>query len=209
MHSRIILGQIWPIVVVARKLLSLSLPFDLFNFLPRTGKTKAIRTFLRSVLNWLQDNKPCSSVQATRNCSLTSLKNLLKVHADHSQFLTVLGAKLLVLALWSDEYAQFEYRKKQYRIVTLRVLNSPIVEDFLVGVFPSGMCFWLASSDFSRHLTVGNLPQSHCPWPVSTWTWNHRNSQWHSAAPHWFCSCDCWWQQGDPDSCWLARCAVV
>ena len=46
---------------------------------------------------------------------------------------------MLLLALWSDEYAQFEYRKKQYRLVTLRILNSPIVEDFFVGVFPSGI----------------------------------------------------------------------
>jgi len=53
-----------------------------------------------------------------------------------------LDAKLLVLSLWSDEYAQFEYRGKMYRLVTMRILNTTTIRDFVIGAFPAGTGFF-------------------------------------------------------------------
>lgn len=43
--------------------------------------------------------------------------------------------------LWSDEYLQFEYRGKQYRMLTMRIANSRKVKDRWIGLFPAGMIF--------------------------------------------------------------------
>lgn len=75
-------------------------------------------------------------VEALQQRFATDLQNGITFYCTCTK---AAGAKLLLLAIWSDEYAQFEYRKKQYRIVTLRVLNSPVIEDHFIGIFPEGM----------------------------------------------------------------------
>jgi hypothetical protein len=63
--------------------------------------------------------------------------------------------KLLLLSVWSDEYAQFEYRKKQYRIATLRILNAGTIEDLIIGAFPSGtMMITKSGAELCRDISL-------------------------------------------------------
>lgn len=50
----------------------------------------------------------------------------------------ITAAKLIYVSIWSDEYLQFEYRSKLYRIVLCRFLNCHTIVDHPLGVFPAG-----------------------------------------------------------------------
>lgn len=71
--------------------------------------------------------------------------------------------------VWSDEYQQFEYRGKMYRLLTMRIANAASIVDRVVGIFPAGMSLltpWNKPS--RRNLTLRHLPQSNHSGPLST-----------------------------------------
>lgn len=52
-----------------------------------------------------------------------------------------LGAHLLLINIWSDEYTQFAFLKRQYRLIILRVVNSKIYNRYIIGTYPAGTLF--------------------------------------------------------------------
>lgn len=67
-------------------------------------------------------------------------------------------AKLILLAFWSDEWREFDYRGVKLRVLKLRILNDTEIRTYVVGIYPEGATAQSHSSlQLCRSSTAGTI----------------------------------------------------